>query len=217
MAGPSEDTSLYLEDHQAVRPMFAAKHAGDPAGDADAAPESQYVLFEQAPLRGPAVLQGAATRKLHTLWARQDRTHGLPVLSAFDSSHAADMLPYLVIHQVHYEAACEFELVYAGQKCCEIMGMSPTKRRLKPTAGASNTSDVHARLLDVVRHQHPHFCVKTLGWQGRDMTKYEALLLPFGEEGFEGVVAILSVLNFSSNFDPKYWMSREASAQALNP
>lgn len=209
MAVRSSDISQQPEENSPVRPMFTARHPDGPEPVANDAPPSQYVLFERAPLRESRILQGAATRKLFALWGRQDTQAGLPLLSAFDSSGAADMLPFVVIHQVHRDVPSKFELVYAGRECCAIMGMSEAPRILEPGPDAINVNDVHSRLLDVVTHQHPHFCVKTLGWQGYDMTKYEALLLPFGEEGFDGVVAILSVLSFSNNFDPKIWMNSD--------
>ncbi len=193
-------------DDAPVRPMFTAK--ADLASDisAETAPASQYVLFEQSPLTGSWILQGAATRKLYSIWEQQDRVDGLPLLSAFDTPAVEDMLPFMVIHQVHRCEPDAFEMVYAGSECATIMGMSRERRTLKPGSDAANVSDVYARLLDVSVNRHPHFCVKTLGWQGRDLTKYEVLLLPFGEVGFEGPVAILNVMSFSSGFDSKYWL-----------
>lgn len=193
-------------DDAPVRPMFTAK--ADMVSDinAETAPASQYVLFEQSPLTSGCILQGAATRGLFAIWEQQERVNGLPLLSAFDTVMVEDLLPSMVIHQVHRREPYVFEMVYAGIDCAKIMGMSRERRVLQPSPDAANVSDVYARLLDVVENGHPHFCVKTLGWQGRDLTKYEVLLLPFGEVGFDGPVAILNVISFSSGFDSKYWL-----------
>lgn len=193
-------------DKAPVRPIFTAKAVASAETGAHAAPASQYVLFEQSPLTAGWILQGAATRNLYSVWEQLDSVDGLPMLSAFDTSAVEGMLPYMVIHQVHGCEPYAFEMVYAGSECAAIMGMSRERRTLEPGPDAGNVSDVYARLLDVSVNRHPHFCVKTLGWQGRDLTKYEVLLLPFGEMGFNGPVAILSVMSFSSGFDPKYWL-----------
>ncbi len=192
-----------------VRPMFTARADPAPGSDETSEPASQYVLFEQSPITGNWMLQGAATRKLHCLWEQQVRVDGLPLLSSFESSGTADMLPFVVIHQVHRASQFKFEVVYVGTECSEIIGMGRDPRMLTPGPDAENTNDVLARLIDVAENQHPHFCVKTLGWQGRDLTKYEALLLPFGEVGFDGVVAIVTVLSFSNGFDPKCWLNSD--------
>ncbi|MEM8645575.1 MAG: hypothetical protein AAGF86_04445 [Pseudomonadota bacterium] len=164
-------------------------------------------MFEKAPVTGSCVLQGAATREFYTTWEQRSQVTGLPLLGELDADATADKLPFMVIHRVHRRGRLEFELVYAGGEVSSIMGMSREPRMLKPGPDAVNTNDVHARLMDVTLNEHPHLCVKTLGWQGRDMTKYEVLLLPFGEVGFDGVVAIMSVMSFSSSFDPSFWRS----------
>ena len=187
--------------------MFAAKAEAAPGSASERVQPSQYVLFEEAPLTGSWILQGATTRELYAAWKRQGRVNGLPLLGEFNAEVASDKLPFMVIHRVHRRRDLAFELVYAGGEVSTITGMSREPRMLNPDPDALNAKDVHARLMDVTVNQHPHFCVKTLGWQGRDMTKYEALLLPFGEAGFDGVVAVLSVMSFSSGFDPKYWLS----------
>lgn len=193
-----------------VRPMFTARADRSPESDEKSNPASQYVLFEQSPITGNWMLQGASTRKLHALWEQQERVAELPVLSSFRSSDAADILPFMIIHQVHRAPHFQFEVDYVGAECAEIVGMSRERRMLASGPDQANTNDVLTRLLDVAENQHPHFCVKTLGWQGRDMMKYEALLLPFGEVGFDGVVAIVSVLSFSNGFDPKCWSNSSA-------
>ncbi len=185
--------------------MFAAKASLTSDNPADAPPASQYVLFEQSPLTDGRILQGAATRAVFAAWERQERLRGLPLLSGFETSGVQDMLPSMVIHQVHRGEPYGFEMVYAGADCARSMNMSRERRVLKPDPESANTSDVYARLLDVSVNRSAHFCVKSLGWQGQGLTKYEALLLPFGEEGFEGPVAIVSVLSFSSRFDSKVW------------
>ncbi|NNF78317.1 MAG: PAS domain-containing protein [Rhizobiales bacterium] len=194
------------DDDAPVRPMFTAKAGTSAGAAADTKPASPYVLFEQSPLTGSWILQGAATRELFKLWKKQERVNGLPLLSAFDGSRVENMLPFMVIHQVHRRDPYTFEMVYAGSECATIMGMSRDRRTLQPDPDAVNISDVYARLLDVSINKHAHFCVKTLGWQGRDLNKYEVLLLPFGEAGFDGPVAILNVMSFSSGFDSKYWL-----------
>lgn len=187
--------------------MFAAKADTAPGATSELVPPSQYVLFEEAPLSGSWILQGGTTRKFYAAWDQQGRVNGLPLLGEFDAERNSDMLPFMVIHRVHRRGDLAFELVYAGGEVSTIMGMSREPRMLKPGPDAINTNDVHARLMDVTLNQHPHLCVKTLGWQGRDMTKYEALLLPFGEAGIDGVVAVLTVMSFSGGFDSKYWRS----------
>ena len=194
------------EDDAPVRPIFTAKAGSQSEAGSDAKPASPYVLFEQSPLTGSWILQGAATRKLYDAWESQARVDGLPLLSAFDTSQVEDMLPFMVIHQVRGCDPYTFEMVYAGQECATIMGMSRERRTLQPDPDAANISDVYTRLLDVSVNRHAHFCVKTLGWQGRDLTKYEVLMLPFGEAGYFGPVAILNVMSFSSGFDSKYWL-----------
>ncbi len=189
-----------------ARPMFTAKAEVASEAAPDSVPASPYVLFEQAPLTGSWILQGTATRALYAAWEGQERVGGLPLLSSFDSTGVADKLPFMVIHQVHRSAPYAFEMVYAGRECATIMGMSRERRMLQPGPDAANTCDVYARLHDVSVNRHPHFCVKTLGWQGRDLTKYEVLLLPFGEMGHDGTVAIVNVMSFSSGFDSKYWL-----------
>ncbi|MEM8686660.1 MAG: hypothetical protein AAGF81_04995 [Pseudomonadota bacterium] len=187
--------------------MFGAKAEAAPDTTSELVPASQYVLFEEAPLTGSQILQGAATRDFYAMWERQARVNGLPLLGEFDAEAASDKQPFLVIHRVHRRGDLAFELVYAGGEVSTIIGMSRKPRMLKPGPDSINTNDVHARLMDVTLNLHPHFCVKTLGWQGRDMTKYEVLLLPFGEAGFEGAVAVMSVMSFSSEFDPRFWRS----------
>ncbi len=187
--------------------MFAAKAEAATEATSELVPPSQYVLFEAAPLTGSWMLQGTATREFYATWEQHGRVNGLPLLGEFDAEAASDKLPYMIIHRVHRRSSPAFELVYAGGEVSTIMGMNRKPRMLEPGPDAVNTNDVHARLMDVTLNEHPHFCVKTLGWQGRDMTKYEVLLLPFGEAGFNGVVAVMSVLSFSSNFDPKLWHS----------
>ncbi len=84
--------------------------------------------------------------------------------------------------------------------------MSRERRILEPGSTAINSEDVYKRLADACAYKHPHFCVKTLGWQGRNLTKYEVLLLPFGEYGIDGAAAVFSIMSFSSGFDSKYWL-----------
>ncbi len=190
-----------------VRPMFTARADAAPGADTGAQPASQYVLFEQAPLTGSWILQGAATQQVYAAWESQKRDLGLPLLSTFDTSALEEMLPYMVIHQVRREECFAFEMVYAGVEVATITGISRERRILKSDAAGPNVSDVYARLMDVTLNTHPHFCVKTLGWQGRDLTKYEVLMLPFGEAGIEGTVAVVNVMSFSSGFDSKYWLT----------
>lgn len=189
-----------------VRPIFTAKAETASEARPDSVPASPYVLFEQSPLTGSWILQGAATREIYAAWEAQERVGGLPLLSDFDSHGKSGLLPFMVIHQVHRREPHTFEMVYAGREVATIMGMSRERRMLEPGPDAANTSDVYARLHDVAVNRHPHFCVKTLGWQGRDLTKYEVLLLPFGEVGHDGTVAIVNVMSFSSGFDSKYWL-----------
>ena len=186
--------------------MFTAKAGDDAAASSDAAPASQYVLFEQAPLVGNWILQGAATQQVFAAWDGQRQEQCLPLLSQFDTSGLEDMLPYMVIHQVRQREPHAFEMVYAGREVATIMGISRERRLLQADASGPNVSDVYTRLHDVCLNSHPHFCVKTLGWQGRDLTKYEVLMLPFGEDGVHGTVAVVNVMSFSSGFDSNYWL-----------
>ncbi len=206
MSNSSAELKDMPGDDAPVRPMFTAKAGTGSGVSSETKPASPYVLFEQSPLTGSWILQGAATRELFSIWENLEQRDGLPLLSSFDSSAVEGMLPFMVIHQVHRREPYAFEMIYAGSECATIMGMSRERRMLNPGPDAENVSDVYARLLDVSVNRHPHFCVKTLGWQGRELTKYEVLLLPFGEQGYDGPVAILNVMSFSSGFDSKYWL-----------
>ena len=186
--------------------MFTAMADSGPAGNAYASTDSPYVLFEQAPLTGEWMLQGAATRTFYQAWVQQAQNGVLPLLGDLDTGAASALLPYLVIHRVCRSDPVTFEMVYAGLECATVLGISREPRVLAPDPDEDNLNDVYARLSDVWRQGHPHFCVKTLGWQGRDLTKYEVLLLPYGEAGADGPVAIFNVMSFSSGFDSKYWL-----------
>ena len=138
--------------------------------------------------------------------AEATRRKGLPLLSDFDAGAYADYMQFAVIHTVKSKNPYEFEVGFVGDECAIVLGMSRERRVLGPENSSINAEDVYKRLCDAAAYKHPHFCVKTLGWQGRSLTKYEVLLLPFGDADAEGTVVVFSVMSFSSGFDSKYWL-----------
>ncbi|MEM7424601.1 MAG: hypothetical protein AAF441_00790 [Pseudomonadota bacterium] len=184
------------------RPVFAARSdAAQSAGD------GRYVLFEQAPLTGDWILQGAATKALFTDWVSLRKTDGLPLLSDFDASRHGSLMQFAVGHLVRSRQPLVFEVAFVGEECARILGMSRERRLLEAESDSLNTADAYKRISDAAAYRHPHFAVKTLGWQGRDLTKYEVLILPYGQDGVEGTAATLSVMSFSSGFDASYWLT----------
>ena len=182
--------------------MFSTKTEG-PAGP----DQGRYVLFEQAPLTGDWILQGAATKALYSDWKSLPRENGLPCLSSFDAKQHGALMQFAVGHLVQSRDPLSFEVVYVGEECARMLGMSRERRILSDGSESLNSADVYKRLSDAAAYLQPHFVVKTLGWQGRELTKYEVLILPFGKEGVVGAAATLSVMSFSSGFDSKYWLN----------
>lgn len=186
--------------------MFAEKASSTP-DRLFAEDDGQYVLFEQAPLTGSWILQGIATKELYSAWEAQiSQTKGPPILSEFDLGKYTEFMQYAVVHSVKNKVPYVFEVEFVGYECALILGMSHERRELGPGSTSVNAEDVYKRLSDAVVCKHPHFCVKTLGWQGRSLTKYEVLVLPFGKIDSESTVALFSVMSFSSGFASKYWL-----------
>lgn len=184
------------------RPMFAATEQTG-GGDDDA----RYVLFEQAPLTGDWILQGATTRTLYADWCALKNDQNLPLLDDFDSAAREQYLQYAVVHLIHSKDPYVFDVAFVGEEVSRLLGMSRHRRLLTEDTDSLNSADAYKRLSDAAAYRHPHFAVKTLGWQGRDLTKYEVLILPFGRKDTAGTAATITVMSFSSGFDPKYWLN----------
>ena len=199
---PAHLDSGHKPDERPKRPIFAA--TADASADHGG---SQYVLFEQAPLTGDWILQGATTKALYADWLALKKVDGLPLIDDLDHARHAELLQYAVAHLVHSDNPYKFEVAFVGEECARILGMERERKVLEANSTSLNASDAYKRLADSVAYRHPHFAVKTLGWQGRNLTKYEVLILPYGREGALGTAVTLSVMSFSSGFDTKYWLN----------
>ena len=113
--------------------MFTEK-ASTAEADHSADTSGQYVLFEQAPLTGEWILQGAATKTLYSAWETlAAQSKGLPLLSAFDAGKYADYMQYAVVHGVKSKNPYEFEVGFVGDECAIVLGRCGRANIAAPT------------------------------------------------------------------------------------
>lgn len=127
-------------------------------------------------------------RKIGDAWLRMERqpSEALPRWSAFDPARFTRMLDKFCVLKAGDLRADEIEFSLCGGHATHFIGqgkmLSLQEMRHDPQR-APNYRDVRNRASRAIENEAPQYVRKTLSWNDKNCTEYEALMLPFMPQG----------------------------------
>lgn len=140
------------------------------------------ILNEACPLTDLGIVLDEALQSTVRGWQALCQSVGkLPVWDMSFALQHASVVSSSILYDLRGD---EVYLTMIGDQCREYIGLQHSKGNLYDLIPKNNADDIYARLQACAQHKAPTYCYKNMSWNNdKAHLKYEAIFLPFAEQG----------------------------------